>query len=287
MNNKFKKTKDTVVETYTNFMSNEPFQMSAAVSYYALFSFPALLIIIVNSIGFFYSKTEIKTKIIQEISSVLGNDTAVLVENIFKNSYDLNQSKIALYVGIATLLYGATGLFIALQKALNKIFGAPENSNQTFIKLIKNRLFSLSLILIIGFLLLTSLVLTSLISALSDWISSIFPSIIVVIFQIINFIIPLVLIAVLFALMFKMLPDAIIKWKDVWLGAFVTSLLFSIGKFALGIYFGTTNPESTFGAAGSVILILLWVSYSSLILFLGAEFTKVYALKYGNGITNK
>jgi len=287
MSNKLKKTKDTLVETYTNFMSNEPFQMSASVSYYALFSFPALLIIIVNSIGFFYSKIEIKTKIINEISSVLGNDTAVLVENIFKNSYDLNQSKIALYVGIATLLYGATGLFIALQKALNKIFGAPENSNQTFIKLIKNRLFSLSLILIIGFLLLTSLILTSLISALSDWISSIFPSIIVVIFQIINFIIPLVLIAILFALMFKILPDAIIKWKDVWLGAFVTSLLFSVGKFALGIYFGTTSPESTFGAAGSVILILLWVSYSSLILFLGAEFTKVYALKYGNGIINK
>jgi len=287
MSNKLKKTKDTLVETYTNFMSNEPFQMSASVSYYALFSFPALLIIIVNSIGFFYSKTEIKTKIINEISSVLGNDTAVLVENIFKNSYDLNQSKIALYVGIATLLYGATGLFIALQKALNKIFGAPENSNQTFIKLIKNRLFSLSLILIIGFLLLTSLILTSLISALSDWISSIFPSIIVVIFQVVNFIIPLVLIAILFALMFKILPDAIIKWKDVWLGAFVTSLLFSVGKFALGIYFGTTSPESTFGAAGSVILILLWVSYSSLILFLGAEFTKVYALKYGNGIINK
>ena len=287
MSNKLKKTKDTLVETYTNFMSNEPFQMSASVSYYALFSFPALLIIIVNSIGFFYSKIEIKTKIINEISSVLGNDTAVLVENIFKNSYDLNQSKIALYVGIATLLYGATGLFIALQKALNKIFGAPENSNQTFIKLIKNRLFSLSLILIIGFLLLTSLILTSLISALSDWISSIFPSIIVVIFQVVNFIIPLVLIAILFALMFKILPDAIIKWKDVWLGAFVTSLLFSVGKFALGIYFGTTSPESTFGAAGSVILILLWVSYSSLILFLGAEFTKVYALKYGNGIINK
>ncbi|WP_010134683.1 YihY/virulence factor BrkB family protein [Ochrovirga pacifica] len=280
----FKNTFQILVQTYQNWIKNDPFQMSAAVSYYALFSFPALLIIIVQSIGLFYSKTEIKSKIIDEISSVLGQETGVLVENILRNSFDEHQTKIALYIGIATLIYGATGLFISLQKSLNKIWGMPKNTNQSFFKLIKNRLFSLSLILIIGFLLLTSLVLTSIINALTDWIRGFLPEFVILLFQVINFVIPLLLITVLFALIFKILPDAIIKWKDVWLGAFVTSLLFSIGKMGLGIYFGTANPESSFGAAGSVILVLLWVSYSSIILFFGAEFTKVYASKYGDGI---
>ncbi|MDO6737498.1 YihY/virulence factor BrkB family protein [Wenyingzhuangia sp. 2_MG-2023] len=279
-----KKTQEIIVETYKQWNKNDPFQMSAAISYYALFSFPALLIIIIHSIGFFYSESQVKTKIINEIASILGRETAVFVENILENSYNLEQSKIALIIGVITLLYGATGLFIALQKALNKIWGVPESTKRGFFKLIKDRLFSLSLVLIIGFLLLTSLILTSVINALTDWIRTVFPEFILLIFQIVNFVIPLLLITVLFALIFKILPDAVIKWTDVWLGSFVTSLLFSIGKQALGIYFAKANPESTFGAAGSVILILLWVSYSSLILFFGAEFTKVYALKYGDGI---
>ncbi|MGY5353154.1 YihY/virulence factor BrkB family protein [Wenyingzhuangia sp. IMCC45533] len=287
MKSNLKKVQKTLTETYQNWIGNDPFQMSAAVSYYALFSFPALLIIIIHSIGFFYSRQEVESKIITEISDVMGSDTASLVRNILSNSYDLEQSKIALYVGVATLIYGATGLFIALQKALNKIWGIPEDSKQGFFKIVKNRLFSLGLILIIGFLLLTSLVLTSVINALTSWISTFFPYVVVMVFQIINFVVPLILITVLFALIFKILPEAVIRWKDVWLGAFVTSLLFSIGEIALGIYFGKTNPESTFGAAGSVILILLWVSYSSLILFFGAEFTKVYASNYGKGILNR
>ncbi|MDO3694983.1 YihY/virulence factor BrkB family protein [Wenyingzhuangia sp. chi5] len=276
--------KSLSVETYKNWNKNSPFQMSAAVSYYALFSFPALLIISIHSVGLIYDKNEVKNKIIHEISSVLGNDSANLIETMLQNSFDDQQSKIALIIGVATLIYGATGMFIALQKALNNIWKVAPLPNNSFYKIVKDRLFSLGVVLIIGFLLLISLVLTTLITILTDWIQSHFSNFILYLFQIINFIIPLGLITVLFAFIFKILPDVIISWKDVWLGAFVTSLLFSIGKFALGIYFGTTNPGSTFGAAGSVILILLWVSYSCLILFLGAEFTKVYASKYGKGL---
>lgn len=276
--------KNLSVETYKNWNKNSPFQMSAAVSYYALFSFPALIIISIHSVGLIYDKIEVKNKIINEVSGVLGSDSANLIETMLQNSFDDEQSKIALIIGVATLIYGATGMFIALQKALNNIWKVEPLPNNSFYKIVKDRLFSLGLVLIIGFLLLISLVLTALITILTDWIQSYFSNVILYLFQIINFIIPLGLITVLFAFIFKILPDVIISWKDVWLGAFVTSLLFSIGKFALGIYFGTTNPGSTFGAAGSVILILLWVSYSCLILFLGAEFTKVYASKYGKGL---
>lgn len=273
-----------IATTYKNWMKNEPFQMSAAVSYYALFSFPALLIIIIQTTGIFYEKSKVKGKIINEIQLVLGKDSAQTVEIMLKNAIDQEQSTLVIIIGIITLLYGATGMFIALQKSLNTIWGVKPKPKNEFLKMIKDRVFSLGLILMIGFLLLTSLVMTALITATTDWLSQYFPEIIIYGIQIFNFIVSLILITVLFAMIFKILPDVKIRWRDVWLGAFVTTILFSIGKSALGIYFGTVNPGSTFGAAGSVILILLWVSYSSLILFFGAEFTQVIAAKYGVGI---
>ncbi|NIJ46363.1 membrane protein [Wenyingzhuangia heitensis] len=277
MSIRFKENIKIITETYKNWLKNDPFQLSAAVSYYALFSFPALLIIVIQTAGLFYDKTAIKNKILIEISSVLGRDSAESIQTIIKNAVIEDQTTLAFIVGISTLLYGATGLFIALQKALNTIWEVPITKTTGFFKMIKNRLFSLSLVLIIGFLLLISMVVTTIISGLSNWIEANFSDFILSAIHLINFILSLGIITVLFGLIFKILPDVKLKWKHVWLGAFVTSLLFDIGKFALGIYFGTLNPESTFGAAGSIVLILLWVSYSSLILFFGAEFTKVYS----------
>ncbi|MHA7056921.1 YihY/virulence factor BrkB family protein [Aquimarina sp. M1] len=282
--NKVKSFFHTLVTTFKNWNNNEPFQMSAAVSYYALFSFPALLIIIIQTTGLFYEKNEVKGKIIREITEVLGPDAAKSVESMLKNAIDQEQSTLVIVIGIITLLYGATGMFIALQKSLNTIWKVKPKPKSEILKMIKDRIFSLGLILMIGFLLLTSLVLTALITATTDWIGLHFPDFIVSAIKALNFVFSFALTTVLFALIFKILPDVEIKWRDVWLGAFVTTVLFSIGKTALGIYFGTTNPGSAFGAAGSVILILLWVSYSSLILFFGAEFTRVLASKYGSGI---
>jgi len=273
-----------LVATYKNWNANEPFQMSAAVSYYALFSFPALLIIIIQTTGLFYEKNEVKSKITKEISTVLGTDAAQTVEIMLKNAIDQEQPTLLIIIGIFTLLYGATGMFIALQKALNTIWGVKPKPKSEILKMVRDRIFSLGLILMIGLLLLTSLVLTTLVTATTNWIGRHFPDIIIYVILIINFLLSIILTTVLFAMIFKVLPDVKMKWRYVWLGAFVTTILFSIGKYALSIYFGTVNPGSTFGAAGSVILILLWVSYSSLILFFGAEFTKVLALAYGSGI---
>ncbi len=175
-------------------------------------------------------------------------------------------------------------MFIALQKSLNTIWGVKPKPKSEIVKMIKDRIFYLGLILMIGFLLLMSLVLTTFITATTDWIGLHFPNIVIYVIQAVNFILSFGLTTVLFAMIFKILPDIKMNWKNVWLGAFVATILFSIGKSTLGIYFGMVNLESTFGAAGSVILILLWVSYSSLILFFGAEFTQVLALKYGSGI---
>ncbi len=274
----------TLGTTFKNWNSHEPFQMSAAVSYYALFSFPALLIIVIQTAGLFYEKSEVKDKIIREISAVLGLDAGKTVEVMLENAVDQEQSILVIVIGVVTLLYGATGMFISLQKSLNTIWGVKPKPKSEILKMIKDRIFSLGLVLMIGFLLLTSLILTAIITAMTDWIGAHFPDLIVVLIQGVNFILSLLLTTILFAMIYKILPDVKMKWKDIWLGAFITTVLFMIGKTALGIYFGMFNPGSTFGAAGSVILILLWVSYSSLILFFGAEFTKVIAKRYGGGI---
>ncbi|GAA4271952.1 YihY/virulence factor BrkB family protein [Aquimarina gracilis] len=270
--------------TFKNWNANEPFQMSAAVSYYALFSFPALLIIIIQTAGMVYEKSEIKGKIINEISIVLGKDVGKTVEVMLTNAIDQDQSALIITIGVITLLYGATGMFISLQKSLNVIWKVKPKPKNEILKMLKDRVFSLGLILMIGLLLLISLILTALITAMTDWIGNRFPEIFVYLIQLINLVISLLLTTILFAMIYKVLPDVKMRWKDIWLGALMTTVLFMIGKTALGIYFGMFDPGSAFGAAGSIILILLWVSYSSLILFFGAEFTRVISQKYGGGV---
>ena len=180
------------------------------------------------------------------------------------------------------------GVFLQLQTSLNQIWEVkikPElKGKEKWLKLIKDRLFSFGLIVSIGFLLLVSLILTTALAAFSTWIKAHLPDFMLFLFQAINFLISFVIISVLFALMYKILPDARIKWKDVWIGAMVTTLLFILGKFGLGVYFGKAEPGSTYGAAGSIILVMLWVSYSCMIVFFGAEFTKQFATHFGRGI---
>ena len=184
----------------------------------------------------------------------------------------------ATIIGIITILVGATGVFVQLQKSLNIIWEVEQKKEKSGIwKLLKLRLFSFGLILSIAFLLLMSLVVSTLLAAAGDWIKTAWSESLIWIFNILNVFASLLIITVLFAMMFKFLPDAKIKWKYVWVGGFVTALLFTLGKTLLGLYFGKAEPGSSYGAAGSVILILLWTSYSTMIFFLGAEFTKAYA----------
>jgi membrane protein len=183
-------------------------------------------------------------------------------------------------IGVGILLVGASGVFVALQKTLNEIWKVKASDQKGIIVMLKNRLFSFGLILAIAFLLLISLVISTALAAIGEWIRMDTSEVFVILFNCINFVVSLIIISFLFALIFKILPDAEIKWKHVWLGSVLTGLLFTIGKTALAFYFGKATPESAYGAGGSIVLLLLWVSYSSMILFFGAEFTYTFTTKY-------
>ena len=191
---------------------------------------------------------------------------------------DIENSILATIIGVITILVGATGVFAQFQKSLNIIWEVKTNESKSGIwNLVRVRLFSFGLIIAISFILIISLIISATLSAFGNWLSSYFSDSFLVALQILNFIISLLILAILFSLMFKFFPDAKIKWRHVWIGSLVTAFLFEIGKFGLGLYFGKAHPGTGYGTAGSAILILLWVSYSSMIVFYGAEFTHAYA----------
>jgi membrane protein len=275
-----KDTGELLKISFLEWYKKDPFRESAIIAYYAIFSIPGLLVLIVTITSYFFEKNTVRESILAQISSTIGKDTATEIENVLIN---LNHSQSTLWgsiVGIVILLIGATGVFVELQKTLNAIWKVEAVPQKGFILYFKARLFSFGLIVAIAFLLLISLVVSTALAALTNWITDDTSKMMVMVFNVISFLFSLTIISTLFALMFKILPDAKIKWKHVWLGAIVTGILFTIGKTLLAFYFGTTNPASVYGAAGSIILILLWVSYSSMILFFGAEFTAAYAKKY-------
>jgi len=217
-------------------------------------------------------------KLAAQISSTMGADTAQQIQDIIAKGTESKNSLWATIIGVITILVGATGVFAQFQKSINTIWEVKaDESKSGILSLLKVRLFSFGLIISIAFILIASLVISATLSAFGTWLSNHFSESLLIVLQAVNFILSLSILAVLFALMFKFFPDAKIKWRHVWIGSFVTALLFEIGKFALGLYFGTTDPGSGYGAAGSIILILLWVSYSSMIVFYGAEFTHAYA----------
>lgn len=269
--------------TFKEWMDKDPFRESAVIAYYAIFSLPGLFVIIISVAGLFLDRDSINQHVLEQVSSALDEDTAKQIENIIirQEGEALKPSVWGAIIGIVTLLLGATGVFIQFQKSLNNIWGAPPGSSGSGVwQLIKIRLFSFGLILSIAFLLIVSLLITTLISVFSDWLVNKFSASLLVLLRVVNFLVSLGILTVLFALMLKILPDVKIKWRDVWVGSVVTALLFILGRFGLSLYFGKVNPDSVFGVAGSVILILLWVSYSSMIIFFGAEFTHQYALVY-------
>jgi len=274
-----------IKETYKDWVDDEPFDQSAIVAYYSIFSLPALLIIIVTIAGIAFGQKAVQDQISSQIGGMIGPDSAKDIQGMIANSYQQGNSGIALVIGVATLLFGATGVFIALQKALNRIWEVRINPDKSGLKmLIRARAISFGVILTIGFLLLISLVITAALTALSGWVEERMPDFFLYIFYVVDFLISISIITLLFAMLFRFLPDVNIEWKSVWTGAVITALLFVIGKYALALYFGKAEPGSTYGAAGSIILILLWVFYSCLIMFFGAEFTQVYARRYGHRV---
>lgn len=270
--------------TFKSWNDKDPFRQSAVIAYYAIFSIPGLLVLIIAITGYFFGRDAVNENILNQISGTMGDDTAKSIEEMLLKASQSKSSIIGSVISIGVLLVGATGVFVELQKSLNDIWHVKPVKQNGLWLIVKARLFSFGLIVAIAFLLLVSLVVSTGLTALSDLIKSYTSDFTVVIFNIVNFIFSLAVISLLFALMYKILPDAKIQWKHVWVGSLITGLLFTIGKTALAFYFGTANPGSVYGAAGSVILMLLWVSYSSMIVFFGAEFTAAYARRYSGKI---
>lgn len=262
---------------FAGFSDDKAMKLSASLAYYTVFSLAPLLLIIISLAGIFLGKDAIQGRVFSEINGLVGNQAAGQIQEMIKNLQVSGQSTVSVIIGFVTLLVGATSVFGEMQDSINTIWRVKAKPKRGWVKLIKDRLLSSSLIISIGFLLIVSLIVNGALLALSDKLQSIFPDITVVIFNIINAVISFLVIAVLFGVIFKVLPDVKISWSDVRAGALFTALLFMLGRVVIGIYIQKSSTGSAYGAAGSLIIILLWVYYTAAILYFGAEFTRAYA----------
>lgn len=266
------------------FFNDHDLKLGASLSYYTIFALPPLLIIIIAACGVFFGAEAVRGEIYGQIAHLVGKDAALQIQEMIRNVALSRDTVMATTIGVITLLFGASGVFGEIQDSINRIWGIKAKPNRGLIKLIRNRLISFSMIVVLGFLLLVSLILNAIMEALSNKLQNIFPHISVYLFYFLNLALLFGLITVLFAIIFKTLPDGRVHWKDALIGSTFTAFLFMIGKSAIGFYLGSSNIATTYGAAGSLIVILLWVYYSALILYFGAEFTKVYAYTFGHKI---
>lgn len=266
------------------FLDDKVLKLSAALAYYTIFSLPSMLIIIIGLCGTFYGKEAVEGKIFFQIDHLVGAQAALEVQNIIKGTVKNHDTFVATVIGIVTLLLGATGMFGEIQDSINMIWGLKTKPEKGFIKLLLNRVISFSMIIILGFILLVSLLLNILLEAFFSRLQRHFSAELISGLYMIDQLIIFGIITLLFAFIFKVLPDAKILWKDVWTGALVTTVLFILGKFVIGYYLTSTAQISAYGTAGSLIIILLWVYYSAIILYFGAEFTQVYARHHGRAI---
>jgi len=258
--------------------------LGASLAYYTVFSLAPLLIISIAIAGLIFGEEAARGRVYEQLHSLLGEQGGKATEAMVESAGARRATGIAASItGVVALLVGASGVFGQLQTSLNIIWGVEPKSNRGILGIVKERFLSFGFILVVGFLLLVSLILTSAVAAATQWVGTFTHSAEIVAHGL-NFILSFGIVTVLFALLFKFLPDAIIAWRDVWLGAAITAALFTIGKFILGIYLGRASVSSSYGAAGSLIVLLLWVYYSAQILFFGAEFTQVWANRFGKAV---
>jgi membrane protein len=272
---------ELVATSFKEWNEDRASRLSAALAYYTVFSISPLLIIALAIAGQFFDQNAVRNELMAQIGGLLGPQGAEIVGTMLENAARPADSLIASLIGVVTLLLGASGVFGELQSALNTIWEVTPNPERGLLSTVKTRFLPFTMVLSVGFLLLVSLIVSTVLSALNTFLSGDAESVSWVL-QAFNVVLSFGAITLIFALIFKFVPDVQIAWRDVWLGAAVTSLLFVIGKFVIGFYLGNSSVTSTYGAAGSLVIILLWVYYSTQILFLGAEFTQVYANKYGS-----
>lgn len=273
-----------VGKTFGKFMDDRGVKLSAALAYYTIFSLPSLLFTLIGLGGLFLGKEAIQGEIFHEISIFVGSNAAKEIQDILKNTTINNNNLLATIIGIVFLLISASGIFGEIQDSINFMWGLKARAKKGLVKLLFNRLLSFSMILILGFILLVSLMLNALLGAFMEKLKYFLSDGVVNLFLILDYVIMALVIVFLFAAIFKLLPDAKIKTKDVLVGAIFTSILFFIGKFLIGYYLQNYGNVSAYGTAGSLILIILWVYYTSIILYLGAEFTQVHLRSKGRQI---
>lgn len=280
----FKNIFELLKDTFIAFSEDNAMKMSAALAYYTIFSLAPLLLIIIWLTGFFYGEQATKGEVFGELNEFIGEDAAKLIQEFIKGVSLAGKSGLAIIIGIGTLLAGATKVFIEIQDSINAIWGVRAKPKKGWVKLIIDRVLSFSVIIGLGFLLIVSLFINIVIDTLSTTLTEYFPDTTVFFIGLINGSISFLIIAVLFAVIFKFLPDVEIKWSYVRSGAIFTTVLFILGKYLIGLYMQYTAPASAYGAAGSMVIILLWIYYTAAILFFGAEFTQVYAKRHDGKI---
>lgn len=273
----FKNIWTILKDTARGFSDDKGLKLSASLSYYTVFSMAPLLLLIISLAGAFFGREASEGRIFSEINGLIGNEAAAQVQQIIKNLELSGKTTMSVIIGAITLVIGATTVFGEIQDSINIIWKVKAKPKKGWLKLIKDRLLSGSVIVGLGFLLIVSLIVNGVLMTLNDYLMSRFPDFTIVVFNIINIVVSFFVITVLFGVIFKVLPDAKIAWRDVRAGAFFTALLFMLGRYLIGLYIETTAAGSPYGAAGSIIVILLWVYYTAAILYIGAEFTRVYA----------
>jgi membrane protein len=271
-------------QVFREFSADNILKYSASLAYYTVFSIAPLLVIVSTLSGIFFGKEAIQGEVYNQLKGLVGGPAALQIQDIIKNIHLTGNNFFASLVSIVILLIGATTIFGEVQDSLNKIWGLRIKTKKTWWKLILTRLLSFSLILSIGFIMIVSLILNAVVTAFGKFLSRYIHNFSVYFIQVTDAVLSFLVAAFLFSLMFKLLPDAKIKWKDVLVGGFITAIFFTAGKLAIGVYLGESNLTTLYGAAGSIIIFMVWVYYSSIILYLGAEFTKVYAKLYGGKI---
>ncbi len=266
--------------TFQEWWYDDTFRLAASLAFYTLFSIAPVLLIVAGIASFFYARETAIDRITSEIQKLVGARGAKAIRDVMEASSGFGKSVWAILTGVVTLLLGASCVFSELQAALNKIWDVQANPKRgVILQLVLDRLRSFGIAIGVGFILIVSLVISAGISAAQGYMEGV--SGMPAFWQALNIIVSFLVIGALFAMIYKYLPDVQIRWKDVWIGAAVSAALFTSGKYLLGVYIGQTATASAFGAAGSLVILLIWVYYSALISFLGAEFTQVYARRYG------
>ena len=270
--------------SFAGFMNDKVPKLSGSLAYYMIFSMGPLLLIIITMCGLFFGRDAVEGRIYGQLQGFVGQDTAAQLQQIIKSASLSGKTMMASVVGGVVLLIGATSVFAEMQDSINMIWGVKAKPKKGWLKMLQNRFISFSVIISLAFLLLVSLSISALLEGFGDYLKTKFPDVAVTLFYALNLIITLLITCFIFAIIFKVLPDAKIRWKDVAAGSITTTVLFMIGKMAISFYISKNNIGTIYGPAGSLVVLILWIYYSAIILYFGAEFTKAYAVQYGSAI---